>query len=109
MKNLLFLALTVASLAPAANSILYPRQIQPKLTLRERCRQGGEWKRYGSLRACIEEKHHEELVALEKERLEQANEEAARASAERREIRDEARAREELKLLHESLRSATGN
>jgi len=78
------------------NSILYPQQIQRKLSAREQCQLDEQWKQhYGSLRECVEEKRHDEILMgqrkLEK-RMEAHAAEAAqvekRASEERREDRN---------------------
>ena len=93
------------SFAGEQNSILFPKQLQPKLTFKERCEIGQEWKRYGSMRECTAEKRHEELVAIQKENAERA-EELANVAAERlKKIQEDARLQYEMQLLNESIKN----
>lgn len=72
--KLYFLACTLVfqlGYAEEEGSILYPKQIQPKLTFRQRCEIDNEWKRFGTLQDCVDEKRHEQIVANQKKILRQ--------------------------------------
>jgi len=54
-----------AALAPLAVVAVPP----PSSDLRSRCTSGNEWKRYGSVDTCEDEKRHDELIAFQQARL----------------------------------------
>jgi hypothetical protein len=93
MKTLFVLVIFVLVVPGASaeeeNSILFPQQVQPKISIRKQCQLNDEWKRYGSLKNCIEDKRHEELVELQKNNMRRQAKISNQAAQERRAIRDE--------------------
>lgn len=72
-------------LADEEGSILYPKQIQPKFTIRQRCEMDQEWKKYGSVEECVAEKRHQEIIANQKKIMRQQIElDEARKAQDRR-------------------------
>ena len=59
--------------APTPTPVTPPKAVihvpPPSPDLRARCQTGGEWKRYGSVEVCEEEKRQDELVAFQQSRL----------------------------------------
>lgn len=115
MKAVIF-ALTLAALTCLPNakadddfSILYPKQIQPRLTTRQRCRLDNEWKKHGSMKECIEEKRHEEVLSQQKKTALRQEELAEEAVLERQKIRAEARFRNERETFHQTVKTLTGS
>ncbi len=67
MKTFLLIVVALmtsqAAFSMEENSILYPKQIQPKLTIKQQCQLDDAWKEYESMGECISTKRHEEIVA----------------------------------------------
>ncbi len=95
--------------AAEENSILYPKQIQPKLTIRQQCQVNNEWKRHGSIKECIEEKRHEEILVQTTRILQRQEKLADKVQKSRKRIRDEARSVYEYESLRQNVKEITGN
>lgn len=106
---LTLVSLNSFALADEETSILFPKQVQPKLTTRQRCELDGEWKKYGSLKECVDEKRHEEVLAKQTRSARRQEQLAYEAALRDKEMRDDARSRYEAEELRRLLKNLNGN